>query len=322
MKKKLAAALASAVHVHSPRGKAVNCIFRDGFRLSLAVTGSMRMLGIQRSLPLTLAMLLLAPMHALAGPFTVQATVQAITAAGADTQDTGVLVNTRSTGLSGRSADAFAGATADASAAQGKLGAFAGVTSLSGSFGGGGATALAAFTDTLTLFSDIPGFNGPVTLAFSFAVGGFMNGCFICPAQGNVSSSFSVAGAGTFLNNQSSSTYGQVFLGGISNVSPIPLLQNIVLTTTIAEEIGLAGSLSVFAGADGVGSFGSANYAHTSNFYVDVLTPGVTFISASGATYSAAVSSVPEPSTSWLVLAGLLLPLSKVVRRQRIGAAC
>jgi hypothetical protein len=84
----------------------------------------------------------------------------------------------------------------------------------------------------------------------------------------------------------------------------------------MGEEISLRGSLGVFTGVDGVGSFGTASYGDTATFYVDVLTPGVTFVSFSGADYSS-VSSIPEPGTSWLVFSGVLLPLLKRVGRQR-----
>jgi hypothetical protein len=139
-------------------------------------------------------------------------------------------------------------------------------TSLSSSFGGATASALASFSDTLTLVSAIPGFNGPVTLAFTFAIDGFLDACFSCPSQGNASSTFSISGAGTFLDNRPSVTYGRSFVGGISNISPEPVLPSIVLTTTIGEEISLVGSLSVFTGVDGVGSFGTASYGDTATF--------------------------------------------------------
>jgi hypothetical protein len=276
----------------------------------------MSSLDTRKSLSLALGVLLLAPVHALAEPFTIQASVNALTAGGSDNQNTGVLVNTPSTHLTAGSADNFASASARASAAPGSLGAFVSATSLSSSFGGATASALASFSDTLTLISGIPGFNGPVTLAFTFVIDGFLDGCFQCPSQGNVSSTFSVVGAGIFLDNRPSVTYGRAFVGGISNVSPEQTLPSIVLTTTIGEEISLRGSLGVFTGVDGVGSFGTASYGDTATFYVDVLTPGVTFISFSGADYSS-VSSIPEPGTSWLVLSGVLLPLLKMVGRQR-----
>ena len=276
-----------------------------------------RMFDTLQPLPLALAVLVVAPMHAGAGPFTVQAVVSAVTAGGADSQNTGVLVSSSFAHLATGSADNFAGATAIGTATPGMLGAFAGATSLSSSFGGATASATVVFSDTLTL-SGPPGFTDPVTLAFFLDIDGSLDGCVSCPSQGSVASSLSVSGTGTFLNNRSSVTYGRAFIGGTANLSPIPTVPSIVLTTTIGQEISLVGRLGVFTGVDGVGSFGSANYSDTATFYVDVLTPGVTFISASGSRYSA-VASVPEPGMSWLVVSGLLLPLSKTIRRRRGG---
>jgi hypothetical protein len=180
-----------------------------------------------------LAVLLLAPIQALALPFTVQAFAHAVTANGADTHNSGVLANTLSTHVSSGSADNFASGTASASAAPGTLGAFARAASLSSSFGGATASASARFSDALTLVSQTLGLGDPVTLLFTLGVDGLLDGCVICPAQGNFSSSFSVAGTGSYVNNLSSVTFGQAFVGGTSNISPELIPPAIVLTTTL-----------------------------------------------------------------------------------------
>lgn len=291
----------------------MNRSFRIVFGFGSAVTELMRMLDTLKSVPLALAVLLLAPMHALAVPeFTVLVSVSTVAGGGPpDSQTTGVLVNTLSAGLVANSLAPVAGSTATASAfaTPGTLGAFASARSGSSSFGGATASAQTAFSDTLT-------FSGPATVVFNLGVGGFLDGCFSCPSQGNVSSTFSIVdltGTGIFVDNRTSVTFGRAFIGGTVNLSPAPALQSIVLTTTIGGEISLRGSLDVFTGADGLGSsFGIASYGRTANFHVDVLTPDVTYISASGLNYA---TPVPAPSTGWLLLSGLLLPLLDVRKR-------
>ena len=296
----------------------MNRSFRIVFGFGSAVTELMRMLDTLKSVPLALAVLLLAPMHALAVPeFMVLVSVGTVAGGGgSDSQTTGVLVNTLSASLGSNSLAPVAGSTATASAfaTPGTLGAFASARSGSSSFGGATASATTAFSDTLT-------FSGPATVFFNLGVGGFLDGCFSCPSQGNVSSTFTIVdltGTGIFVDDRPSVTFGRAFIGGTVNLSPAPALQSIELTTTIGGEISLRGSLGVFTGADGLGSFGIASYGRTANFYVDVLTPDVTYISASGLNYATPrISAVPAPSTGWLLLSGLLLLLLDVGRRQR-----
>ncbi len=242
------------------------------------------------------SVLLLAPMDARAVPeFSVLASASTVAGGTSDSQNTGVLVNTPSASVSALSSSASEIAMSSAFASPGTLGAFATGSSGSASLGGATAHATAAFTDVLTL-------SGPATLGFSLDVGGFLDACSACPAQGQVSASFSVSGSGSFVNNVSSVGYERHFLGGIGDVTPIPLLPIIVLTTTMAEEISLSGNISVFIGVDGVGSFATADYSSTAKFFADVLTPGATYVSASGVNYA---STVPEPSTLGLALLGL-----------------
>lgn len=56
----------------------------------------------------------------------------------------------------------------------------------------------------------------------------------------------------------------------------------------------------------------TANAANTAGFYVDVLTDGASYSSASGRSY---VTAVPEPASAWLLGLGLLTVLGGVRRR-------
>jgi hypothetical protein len=59
----------------------------------------------------------------------------------------------------------------------------------------------------------------------------------------------------------------------------------------------------------------AADALNTSDFYVDVLTPGGTYSSLSGHTYLTPASPVPEPGAVWLLSAGLLVLIG--ARRKR-----
>lgn len=58
----------------------------------------------------------------------------------------------------------------------------------------------------------------------------------------------------------------------------------------------------------------TANAANTAGFFVDVLTDGASYTSASGHSY---VTAVPEPATAWLLGLGTLALLGGVPRRNR-----
>lgn len=89
-------------------------------------------------------------------------------------------------------------------------------------------------------------------------------------------------------------------------------------TSTVGAQVGLNAILEIFARADTALVLNGVLYSspvdmvtldagHTATVTVQVLTPGVSFVSASGATYSAA--AVPEPATAWLTL-GVLITLA------------
>src|SRR5438067_852098 len=131
---------------------------------------------------LTLGVLLVMPTRAVAGPtYTLLNTASAVTAGGTYNDTTGLLVNEAARSVFVSSSGFGESATASASAAPGKLGALAMVSSNSSSFGGATASATAAFTDMLTILG-----SGDVTLGFTLGVTGLLDGCDVCGAQANV----------------------------------------------------------------------------------------------------------------------------------------
>lgn len=242
--------------------------------------------------------------------YTLQNSASVVAGSTSDNQNTGVLVNqpAPSVLLSVTLPGGSESATASATAAPGLLGALAMVNSNSSLLGGATANATAAFTDTLTILG-----SGEVTLGFTLAVTGLLSGCGICPAQASVSSSLSVPGGDAYLNGVGGVSYARSFVGGVANETPSPFVPTIVLSVMAGNELTIVNNVSVFAGADGIGSLASADFSSTARVFVDVMTPGASFASASGATY-ARIASVPEPGTVALLLAALLCA-GAVVRR-------
>jgi hypothetical protein len=270
----------------------------------------MRLLDELKPVPLALAVLLFTPLHTHAD-FMVHAGVNA-SAGGApsDTQDS-TLNNALFTSLNAISNSPTAFSQALANAAPGTLGTLGSTTS-SSSGGSAVAQATADFSDTLTLVCLVSSCTGPVSLAFDLAITGFLDGTgqpLGAAGLASVFSSFTVgASSGTFLSGQNELDYSR------SLGSPEPTVGSLVLTTDMGATIALNGHLEVQASATsapGFTAFGIASYGNTASFQVDLLTPGVTYISASGVNYA---TSVPEPSTWGLVLLGIL-PLLETARR-------
>ena len=82
-------------------------------------------------------------------------------------------------------------------------------------------------------------------------------------------------------------------------------------TAVIGDPVSIAARLRIRVGA-GAGpnvdlySMATGNAANTANFYISALTPGVTFTTASGATYESQPQVVPEPSSLVFVASGVL----------------
>jgi len=91
-----------------------------------------------------------------------------------------------------------------------------------------------------------------------------------------------------------------------------------ILHTFVGQYINLAESMSGGVSAtyiDGVVRNGHADASHSAHFYVDSMTSGVDLSADSGHDYTSSVSSVPEPSSTALMLAGAGL-LGWVARRR------
>jgi hypothetical protein len=248
--------------------------------------------------------------------YSVQAVADANSGtAGAANDNSGLLFDVTSTSASAASI-VRAGtheAIASAVASQGTLSAGARAASDDGSIIGSTASSLAAFVDTLTLLGPA-GFSGPVTLSFNLVVNGGFTACGSCPAQANANSQLTVVDpTGVFAGGLSSTSFSQLFLGGLDNLATAATPLTVFLTTSIGSEISLRGNLNVFAGAAGPSSFANANFLSTAHYYVDVLTSGVSLLSASGMSYA---TVVPIPPALWLFGSGLLGLIGMAQRRK------
>ena len=80
-----------------------------------------------------------------------------------------------------------------------------------------------------------------------------------------------------------------------------------ILHTFVGQYINLSESMSGGVSAtyiDGVVRDGHADASHSAHFYVDSITPGVSLSADSGHDYLSSAASVPEPSSTALLLAG------------------
>jgi hypothetical protein len=59
----------------------------------------------------------------------------------------------------------------------------------------------------------------------------------------------------------------------------------------------------------------TANAANTAGFYIEVLSPGASLTTASGATYAA---PVPEPASAWMFGVGVMSLLVAIRQRRRV----
>ncbi len=123
----------------------------------------------------------------------------------------------------------------------------------------------------------------------------------------------------TYAANAGNGTSVYLTANGQDNVNATG--SSAVLHTFVGQYINLAESMSGGVRAtyiDGVVRSGHADASHSAHFYVDSLTSGVTLSADSGHDYTASVSSVPEPSSTALMLAGVGL-IGWVVRRRVRG---
>lgn len=120
----------------------------------------------------------------------------------------------------------------------------------------------------------------------------------------------------TYAANAGNGTSVYLTANGQDNVNATG--SSAVLHTFVGQYINLAESMSGGVRAtyiDGVVRTGHADASHSAHFYVDSLTSDVTLSADSGHDYMSSVSSVPEPSSAALLLAGVGL-IGWVARRR------
>jgi hypothetical protein len=208
-------------------------------------------------------------------------------------------------------------------------GTLSGIVSGSASTAGAGAssfaTGTAAFNDYLSF--SVPG-GGPVSILFGLGI------------EGAVSANNGNAGAGVSggISIWTPTTSKLLWSGGGSiNSATDPTVTASKTVTFQAGDIlhieaglSLGGGVSISSGFTGnppaaisnSGSF-TADASHTAEVFFEILTPGATYESASGAAYRSVPSwamPVPEPQTYALMLAGLAAVSLVATSRQRRAA--
>ncbi len=219
--------------------------------------------------------------------------------------------------------------SASATAAYGTLSGFAGGSgSASGATAQGEAKATAVFTDYLSFGA--PG-GGPVSILFGLGIEGAVSA-----VKGNAG-----AGVSGGISVWTPTTSKLLWTGsGSINSATDPTVTASKLVTFQAGDIlqieaglSLGGGFGISSGFTGNppvgipqnGSF-TADASHTAEVFFEIMTPGATYVSSSGALYRSAPSwatPVPEPQTYALMLAGLagLSLFTKARQRRAIGPA-
>jgi PEP-CTERM motif len=201
--------------------------------------------------------------------------------------------------------------SASATAAYGTLsGIVGGSGSASGATAQGWANAGAVFTDYLSF--GVSG-GGPISILFGLGIEGAVNA-----VQGSAG-----AGVSGGISVWTPTTSKPLWSGsGSINSATDPTVTASKLVTFQAGDIiqieaglSLGGGFAISSGFTGnppvgipqSGSF-TADASHTAEVFFEILTPGATYVSSSGDLYRSAPSwatPVPEPSTYFLMLAGL-----------------
>jgi hypothetical protein len=163
----------------------------------------------------------------------------------------------------------------------------------------GQGTFIGQWQDTLTITSSSLQAGTPVTLDFTLLT----NASLSCTGP-----SGTVEATATFEANLSVEQ-----LSDNTCNTPFQQSQQMTFLTAVGDTVSVSGQLNLFAsgeGANGVTSTGTADPPQSS-FFIDSLTAGVSYSSASGQTYFTPASTVPEPASFlWLgiVLTGILTP--------------
>jgi hypothetical protein len=107
---------------------------------------------------------------------------------------------------------------------------------------------------------------------------------------------------------------------------PPPATAQEIFTFSNGEQAFFHSELDLGAGVGPVGGSDAttADFSSTGRLFVDVLTPGASYTTASGRVYSSTVTSaVPEPGTVGLVVLGVALMIAgSVCAKHRPNSAC
>lgn len=193
--------------------------------------------------------------------------------------------------------------------------------------GGDKISVIEAFTDTLTFIAPTINTTTPLSFRLTMVPMGALS--TFAQSQGgfpyafaSVTTGMSIAGAN--LEEYICSNNG----GSCGSSSTVPGAVSQIVTVYAGQQYTLDGLLVGQAEADGLSSLqctgqyginencGVTNYgasadilfADTVNFYVQPLTPGASYITASGQMYSPTsnISATPEPASFWLFATGIL----------------
>jgi len=162
--------------------------------------------------------------------------------------------------------------------------------------GSGGSTFFGIWQDSLTVTSSTLAVGTPVDLIFTMDFSAALD----CAGANSISSNVSALAA-------FSAGQGQQILASQSACNSLLAgSKTLSLATTVGADIPVEGQLNISASVTGTNDVGptTANVdPPTSGFFIDSLTPGASYTTASGHTYFSPTTSVPEPSS--LSLLGL-----------------
>jgi hypothetical protein len=193
-----------------------------------------------------------------------------------------------------------------------QFGLIAGFVSASGTGTAGGegqASWQGIWQDTLTITSTTLAAGSPVDLQFSLFVGPGTVSCSGTNSVANAEGTFS-AGVGNPI--------GITLLDETCNTG-FKLSQTMTLATTVGAQIPVEGQELLNADAASLDiTTSTASVDPSDSFFIDSLTPGASYTTASGATYfTPPITPAPEPSSLLLFGTGLLTLIG--ARRKSIG---
>jgi hypothetical protein len=179
------------------------------------------------------------------------------------------------------------------------FGSLTGAVSTTGGIESSGEGFYAGFwEDNLTVTSTTLAPGTPVDLGFSL----FIDTTTTCSGNGLVQTIAGISVPGNNLSFQSSACNSTFDKSG-----------TLLLPTSVGASVFVEGQLELTA-TEAFG--GSASIDPSANFFIDSLTSGASYTTASGSTYFTPTSSVPEPGTFVLLTGGLIM-FATALRRCR-----